>query len=113
MTPRSHILDDGGEGVLDTNLTGAREPDRNRGEGDFVIDLDLDPEPGGDFDLGLDFDEAGPGQFGPFDFDLAVIEAGPGGFDSTDDCLDLDDDSCVIIVRLAAILPEHFSVFED
>ena len=95
LTPHSHILDDGGEGVLDTNLAGEREPncDRDCGEGDFVIDLDLDPEPGGDFDLGLDFDEAGPGQFGPFDFDLAVIEAGPGGFDSTDDDLDLDDDA--------------------
>ena len=73
LTPRSHILDDGGEGVLDTNLTREREPDWDRGKGNFVIDLDLDPEPGGDFDLGLDFDEAGPGRFGRFDFDLTVI----------------------------------------
>ena len=74
MTPRSLILDDGGEGVLDTNLTREREPDRDRGEGDFVIDLDLDPESERGFVLGLDFDEAGP------------------GLDSTDD-LDLDDDA--------------------
>ena len=93
MTPHLQILNDGGEGVLDTNLTGEWEPDRDCGEGDFVIDLDLDPEPGGDFDLGLDFDEAGPGRFGRFDFDLTVIEAGPGGFNSTDDDLDLDDDA--------------------
>ena len=92
LTPRLQILDDDGEGVLNTNLTREWEPGRNRGEGDFVIDLDLDPEPGGDFDLGLDFDEAGPGRFGRFDFDLTVIEADPRGFDSTDD-LDLDDDA--------------------
>ena len=61
MNPRSLILDDGGEGVLDTNLTGEREPDRDHGKGDFVIDPDFDPELEGDFDLGLDFDEAGPG----------------------------------------------------
>ena len=66
MTPRSQILDDGGEGVLETNLIGERVPDRDRecGKGNFVIDLDFDPEPEGDLDLGLDFDEA-------------VIEAGP------------------------------------
>ena len=74
LTPRSQILDGGGEGVLDTNLTGEREPDRDRGEGDFVIALDLDPESEGDFVLGLDFGEAGP------------------GFDSTDD-LDLNNDA--------------------
>ena len=82
LTPNSHIHNDGGEGVLDTNLTGEREPDGDRdcGEGDFVMDLDLDPEPGGGSVLGLDFDEAGPGRFGCFGFDLTVIEAGPGGF---------------------------------
>ena len=88
LTPRSQILDDGGEGVLETNLTGERVPDRDRecGKGDFVIDLDFDPEPEGDLDLGLDFDEA-------------VIEAGPGGLESslslgsTDDDLDLDEDA--------------------
>ena len=93
LTPRSFIFDDGGEGALDTNLIGEQEPNRDCGAGDFVIDLDLDPEPGGDFDLGLDFDEAGPGQFGRFDFDLTVIEAGPGGFDSTDEDLDFDEDA--------------------
>ena len=56
LTPRLLILDDGGEGVLDTNLTGEWEPDRDRGKGDFVIDLDFGPEPEGDFDSGLDFD---------------------------------------------------------
>ena len=63
LTPRSQILDDGGESVLDTNLTGEWEPDHDRdcGEGDFVMDLDLVPEPGGGSVLGLDFDEAGPG----------------------------------------------------
>ena len=66
LTPHSLILDDGGEGVLDTNLTGERGPDHDRGEGDFIMDLDLDPEPEGDFDLSPDFDEA-------------VVEAGPGG----------------------------------
>ena len=74
LTPRLQILDDDGEGVLNTNLTKEREPDRDCGEGDFVIYLDLDPESEGGFILGLDFDEAGP------------------GFDSTDD-LDLDDDA--------------------
>ena len=74
LTPCSQILDDDGEGVLNTNLTRERESDRDHGEGDFVIALDLDPESEGDFVLGLDFDEAGP------------------GFDSTDD-LDLDDDA--------------------
>ena len=74
LTPCSQIFDGGGEGVLDTNLTGEEKPDRGRGEGDFVIALDLDPESEGDFVLGLDFDKAGP------------------GFDSTDD-LDLDDDA--------------------
>ena len=81
LTPHLLILHDGGKGVVDTNLTRGREPDCDHGEGDFIIDLDLDPEPGGDFDLGLDFNEAGPGRFGPFDFDLAVIEVGRGGFD--------------------------------
>ena len=88
LTPRLQILDDGGEGVLETNLTGERVPDRDRecGKGDFVIDLDFDPEPEGDLDLGLDFDEA-------------VIEAGLGGLESslslgsTDDDLDLDEEA--------------------
>ena len=88
LTPRSQILDDGGEGVLGTNLTRERVPNRDHecGKGDFVIDLDLDPEPEGDIDLGLDFDEAD-------------IEAGPGGLESslslgsTDDDLDLDEDA--------------------
>ena len=83
LTPRSHILDDGGEGVLDTNLTGEWETNCDRGKGDFVIDLDIDPEPEVDLDLELDFDEAD-------------IEAGLGGLESslslgsTDD--DLDED---------------------
>ena len=92
LIPHSQILDGGGEGVLDTNPTREWELDCDRGEGDLIIDLDLDPEPGGDFVLRLDFDEAGPAQFGRFRFDLTVIEAGPRGFDSTDD-LDLDDDA--------------------
>ena len=66
LTPRSQILDGVGEGVLDTNPTREWEPDCDRGEGDFVIDLDLDPEPGGGSILGLDFNEAGPGRFGRF-----------------------------------------------
>ena len=81
MAPRSHILDDGGEGVLDTNLTGEREPDRDRGEGVFIIDLNFDPELQGDFDSGLDFDEAGPGS-------ESSLSLG-----STDDGLDLDEDA--------------------
>ena len=88
LAPRSQILEDGGKGVLKTNLTGERVPDRDRecGKGDFVIDLDFDPEPEGDLDLGLDFDEAD-------------IEAGPGGLESslslhsTNDDLDLDEDA--------------------
>ena len=88
LTPRSQILDDGGEGVLETNLSGERVPDRDRecGKRDFVIDLDFDPEPEGDLGLGLDFVEAD-------------IEAGPGGLESSlslgssDDDLDLDEDA--------------------
>ena len=45
LTPRLQILDDDGEGVLDTN----------------VIALDLEPESEGDLVLGPDFDEASPG----------------------------------------------------
>ena len=61
LTSRLQIFDGDGEGVLDTNLTGEQEPDHDRGEGDFVRALDLDPESEGDFVLGLDLDEAGPG----------------------------------------------------
>ena len=53
--------------MLDTNLTGEQEPDRGRGEGDFAIALNLDPESEGDFVLGPDFDEAGPGFDSPGD----------------------------------------------
>ena len=88
LTPHSQILEGGGEGILETNLTGEQVPDRDRecGKGDFVIDLDFGPEPEGDLDLGLDFDKAD-------------IEAGPGGLESslslgsTDDDLDLDEDA--------------------
>ena len=67
--------------MLDTNLTGERELDRDRGEGHFVIDLDFDPELEGDFDSGLDFDEAGPGS-------ESSLSLG-----STDDGLDHDEDA--------------------
>ena len=43
LTSCLQIFDGDGEGVLDTNLTGEQEPDRSRGEGDFVKALDLDP----------------------------------------------------------------------
>ena len=68
LTPHSLILDEGGEGVLDTYLTGELEPDHDRvcGEGDFVMDLGLVPEPRVGSVLDLDFDEAGPGRFGRF-----------------------------------------------
>ena len=42
LTPRLQIFDDDGKGVLNTNLTREQEPDRESGEGDFVIDLDLE-----------------------------------------------------------------------
>ena len=76
LTSRLQILDDDGERVLNTSLTRKWEPDRNCGEVDFVVALDLDPESVGDLALGLDFDEAGP------------------GFDSTND-LELDDDDAL------------------
>ena len=43
LTSRLQILNDDGEGVLDTSLTREWEPDPSRGEGDFVKVLNLDP----------------------------------------------------------------------
>ena len=56
--------------MLDTNFTGEQEPDCSRGEGDFLITLDLDPESEGDFVLGQDFDETSPGFDSPGDLEL-------------------------------------------
>ena len=69
LTSRLQIFTGDGEGVLDTNLTGEQEPDCSRGEGDFLIALDLDPESEGAFVLGSDFDEASPGFNSPLDLD--------------------------------------------
>ena len=67
LISRLQILNGDGEGVLDTNFTGEQEPDCSRGEGDFLITLDLDPESEGDFVLGPDFDQASPGLDSPDD----------------------------------------------
>ena len=59
--------------MLDTNFTGEQEPDCSRGEGDFLITLDLDPESKGAFILGPDFDKASPGFNSPLDLDDVAL----------------------------------------
>ena len=70
LTSRLQILDDDGEGVLNTSLTREWEPHHDCGKGDFVVALDLDQESKGDFVLGPDFDEASPGFDSPGDLEL-------------------------------------------
>ena len=43
LTSHLQILNDDGDGVLNTSLTREWEPDRIRGKADFVKVLDLDP----------------------------------------------------------------------